>query len=99
MTSSNSTQLEKTANLLREAIPLMSKLKIPLTPENYHVWYKYTMGGNPELNKTIDELLENGTKFTSKVNHELHKTYIYQSPEKSLKSFQQDLQESGSQIV
>ncbi len=92
MTSSNSTQLEKTANLLREAIPLMSKLKIPLTPENYHVWYKYTMGGNPELNKTIDELLEHGTKFTSKVNHELHKTYIYQSPDKSLKSFQQDLQ-------
>ena len=92
MTSSNSTQLEKTANLLREAIPLMSKLKIPLTPENYHVWYKYTMGGNPELNKTIDKLLEHGTKFTSKVNHELHKTYIYQSPDKSLKSFQQDLQ-------
>ena len=88
----SSTQLEKTANLLREAIPIMSKLKIPLTPENYHVWYKYTVGGNPELNKTIDQLLEHGTKFTSKVNHELHKTYIYQSPEKSLKSSQQDLQ-------
>ena len=92
MVSSNSTQLEKTANLLREAIPLMSKLKIPLTPENYHVWYTYTMGGNPELNKTIDELLEHGKEFTSKVNYELHKAYVYQPPEKLLNSSQQDLQ-------
>ena len=67
--ASSSAQLEKTANLLREAIPIMSKLNIPLTPENYHVWYEYTLGGNLELNKTIDELLENGTKFTSKVNN------------------------------
>lgn len=92
MASSNNPKLEKTANLLREAIPIMSKLKIPLTPENYHVWYKYTMGGNPVLNKTIDEMIEHGTNFTSKVNYELHKAHIYQPPEKLLKSSQQDLQ-------
>ncbi len=98
MASSSSAQLEKTANLLREAIPIMSKLNIPLTPENYHVWYKYTMGGNPELNKTIDELLENGTKFTSKVNHELHKTYVYQAPEELLTSFHQDVQKMVARL-
>jgi diguanylate cyclase len=92
MANSNCMKLEKTANLLREAIPRMSKLKIPLTPENYHVWYKYTMGSNLELNKAIDQLLENGTKFTSKVNYELHKTYVFQPPEKLLNSSQQDLQ-------
>ena len=92
MASSSSAQLEKTANLLREAIPIMSKHNIPLTPENYHVWYKYTMGGNPGLNKAIDELLENGTKFTSKINHELHKSYVYQAPEELLTSFHQDIQ-------
>jgi len=92
MASNGSVQLERTTNLLRETIPIMSKLKIPLTPENYHVWYKYTAGDNLELNKTIDELLENGTEFTSKVNRELHKTHVFQAPEKSLKSSQQDVQ-------
>ena len=92
MASNGSLQLEKTTNLLRETIPIMSKLKIPLTPENYHIWYKYTAGNNLELNKTIDELLENGTEFTSKVNRELHKTHVFQAPEKLLKSSQQGLQ-------
>ena len=96
--ASSSAQLEKTANLLREAIPIMSKLNIPLTPENYHVWYKYTMGGNLELNKAIDELLANGTKFTSKVNHELHNAYVYQAPEELLTSFHQDIQKMVTKL-
>ena len=96
--ASSSTQLEKTANLLREAIPIMSKLNIPLTPENYHVWYEYTVGDNLELNKTIDELLENGTKFTSKINHELHKTYVYQAPEELLTSFNQDVKKMVARL-
>ena len=96
--ASSSAQLEKTANLLREAIPIMSKLNIPLTPENYHVWYEYTVGDNLELNKTIDELLENGTKFTSKINHELHKTYVYQAPEELLTSFNQDVKKMVARL-
>jgi len=81
-------KLVKTANLLREAIPKMSQLNIPLTPENYHVWYEYTMGASTELNKAIDKLLKDGTKFTSSINHELYNTYIYQAPEES---FQNDV--------
>ena len=96
--ASGSAQLEETANLLREAIPIMSKLNIPLTPENYHVWYEYTVGDNLELNKTIDELLENGTKFTSKINHELHKTYVYQAPEELLTSFNQDVKKMVARL-
>lgn len=60
MTNVSNEKLVKTANLLREAIPKMSQLNIPLTPENYHVWYEYTMGGSPELNKAIDKLLRHG---------------------------------------
>ena len=82
-------KLEKTANLLREAIPKMSQLNIPLTPENYHVWYEYTMGGCLELNRAIDKLLKDGTEFTSMINQELYSNYIYQAPEES---FQQSVQ-------
>ncbi len=91
MANSGNAQLVKTANLLREAIPKMSKLNIPLTPENYHIWYEYTMGNSHELSKAIDDLLDSGTKFTSKVNQDLYDTHIFQSSEESLKSFQDDM--------
>lgn len=81
-------KLAKTANLLREAIPKMSQLNIPLTPENYHVWYEYTMGGSSKLNKAIDKHLKDGSEFTSSINHELYNTHIYQAPEES---FQNDV--------
>ena len=91
MAYSYSTKIKNTANLFRKAVPKMSKLNIPLTPENYHTWYEYTHGGNKELNKTIDELLNKGTKFTSKVNRELYNRHIYQAPEEGMKSFQQEV--------
>jgi len=89
MANAGNAKLKKTANLLREAIPKMSQLNIPLTPENYHVWYEYTMGGCLELNKAIDKLLKDGTTFTSTINQELYSSYIYQAPEES---FQQSVQ-------
>jgi len=89
MANAGNAKLVKTANLLREAIPKMSQLNIPLTPENYHVWYEYTMGGCLELNKAIDKLLKDDTTFTSAINQELYSTYIYTAPEES---FQQSIQ-------
>jgi len=91
MTNASKAKLVKTANLLREAIPKMSQLNIPLTPENYHVWYEYTMGGSIELNRAIDKLLQDGTKFTSAINNELYNSYIYQAPEESFQNGVQKL--------
>jgi diguanylate cyclase len=99
MSTSANTKLKKTANLLREAIPRMSQLNIPLTPENYHVWYEYTMGDNPELSRTIDSMLSKGEKFTAKLNQELYSTYIQLSPEKLLKDFKDDIQKLVSQLL
>ena len=98
MATNNNAKLRKTASLLKETIPKMSQLQIPLTPENYHTWYEYTSGGSLELNKSINKLLENGTKFTSKVNDELYSRYINQSQEEVLKLFQQDVQKLVSKL-
>ncbi len=91
MAAASNFKLEKTANLLREAIPRMSKLGIPITPENYHIWYEYTMGNSQALIDDIDELLSKGTKFTNKINKELYLTHIYQSPEETLAIYQKNL--------
>jgi len=88
MSDTDNAKLVKTANLLREAIPKMSQLNIPLTPENYHVWYEYTMGSSLELNRAIDKLLKDDTKFTNTINQGLYNSHIYQAPEES---FQNDI--------
>ncbi len=92
MAAAGNLRLVKTANLLREAIPRMSQLGIPVTPENYHTWYEYTMGTCQPLIDDIDELLSTGAKFTNKINKELYLKHVYQSPEETLEVYQKHLQ-------
>lgn len=91
MSINHNIKKEVTASLFREAIPKMSQLDIPLTPENYHTWYEYTLGESLELNKIIDELLKDGVKFTSKVNKDLYDTFIVQAKNELLNAFQKDI--------
>ena len=36
---------------------------IPLTPENFHVWFEYFLGSNKELKVAIDELIASGNRL------------------------------------
>ncbi|MCG9730935.1 GGDEF domain-containing protein [Shewanella sp. Isolate13] len=75
-------ETELSAKILRHAVPKMSELNIPVTPENYAVWYEYYKGINLDLKRAIDGLLANNVSFTPSVNKELYKTYIQvHSPE------------------
>ena len=68
--------LLRSANLLKTTVPLMSNLGIPITPENYAVWYEYSIGGTLTLNKEIDARLSRGEPFTSQINHELYLSFV-----------------------
>ena len=63
----------------------MNKLSIPLTPENYSVWYEYSQGNNLELNQTIDNYLNDGVNFSKEINESLHTQYIAERPSNDLK--------------
>lgn len=69
-------ELIQSVNVLKVTIPRMSNLDIATTPENYSVWYEYSMGTTWELNKAIDDLLNEGATFTRQINHQLYNTYI-----------------------
>ena len=49
---------------------------IPLTPENFHVWFEYFLGSNKELKTAIDELIASGRSFTHEVNERLYTDYL-----------------------
>ncbi|MEQ3514322.1 GGDEF domain-containing protein [Pseudoalteromonas sp. BZB3] len=56
------TSLSHSAQCLKQAIPLLVKYKIPVTPINYAIWYCYVLGGNLALNIELDNILaEHGT--------------------------------------
>ncbi len=76
------TDSEVSAKILRHAVPKMSELNIPVTPDNYSVWYEYYLGINLDLKRAIDGLISNGISFCTEVNAGLHKNYIQEkSPE------------------
>ena len=52
--------LHETYRFLRLALPFMTKLNIPVSPENYMVWYKYVSGSDVSLSEIIDSLVKDG---------------------------------------
>lgn len=53
------TSLSHSAQCMKQAIPLMVKYKMPVTPVNYAIWYCYVLGSNEQLNNQLDEILDN----------------------------------------
>ncbi len=64
--------LEFSKNLVRIVLPLMSRQGVPITPQNYAVWYDYATGENSELRAALDALIDKGEPFTDEVNERLY---------------------------
>ena len=84
--------VEKDSGYIRLALPLMSKYKIPITPKNYSVWYKYVSCANRELNGTIDAMRDQGEAFSEEKNEGLYWRFCAEKDEKELRKLREDLQ-------
>ena len=71
----------------------MTKHNIPITPENYAVWYEYVSGADEKLNKIIDAMFEEGKEFTEEINESLHQQFCTESDENELKKLRADLRQ------
>jgi diguanylate cyclase len=49
---------DKAAEYMRLALPLMRKHGVPMTPDNYTVWYEHVSGGNQELSLSIQDMVK-----------------------------------------
>ena len=68
--------VNESAETLRIALPLMTRYKVPTTPENYSIWFHYVIGDRPGLNDFIDNLLEQKTPFTQDVNEHIYQQFL-----------------------
>lgn len=85
--------IKEATTYLRLAIPLMSEHKVPVTPENYTVWYKYVSGVDSELNRTIVSILEKGESFSEATNKKLYRHFCSEKDERQLGQLRADLQQ------
>lgn len=68
--------IEKSAEYLRLALPLMTKQAAGLHPVSYAIWYEYVSGMNPALRQRIDELTRNGQVLDDQAAHRLYRDHI-----------------------
>ena len=62
---------DESKGLVRIVLPLMAKHKVPITPQNYAVWYAYVSGEIDELQKALDTMIQNQAPFTDEINEKL----------------------------
>jgi diguanylate cyclase len=59
-----------------KAMQFMAQQHLPPTPNNFHVWFKYSLGTSPDLKRAIDILIGNKRRFDTATNRGLFATYV-----------------------
>src|ERR1700686_1365214 len=54
----------------------MPQHHLPPTPNNFHTWFKYSLGTSPDLKRAIDILVGNRRKFNTATNRDLFAMYV-----------------------
>ena len=64
------------SEFLRLALPFMSRYRIPVTPQNYAVWYEYVAGTNMPLKEAIDTILAADEQIDEEVTADLFRKFV-----------------------
>jgi diguanylate cyclase len=61
--------------LAKKLLPFLARRRIPLIPENYRLFYDYFLATNPELNRQLNDALQNENLFTPTVSKRLYRNF------------------------
>ena len=70
---------DRSAELLRQAIPMMAQHPAPLHPITYAVWYDYLAGRNPGLKAEMDQVVSRHVPMSDTLVHTLYRRHILES--------------------
>ena len=68
--------IERSTELLRRALPLMSRQAAGLHPISYAVWYDYVAQTNPALHAAVDELIAREGQLDESSTRELFRRHV-----------------------
>ncbi len=89
---------ETAAEYLRIAIPLMSRHRVPATPDNYATWYEYVSGQNEGLSNEIDRLIGEKVRFTEAINAKLYREHVAEPDLSNIEQIRGNLNQLLSEI-
>lgn len=78
------------AALLKQAVPLMVRHNIPPNPVHYALWYTYSKGQEPELNRHLDRVVKDFDYFPPESATKLFREYIIRDELADARVGQQD---------
>lgn len=90
--------IEKSAEYLRLALPLMTKQAAALHPLSYAVWYEYVAGVNPALRQRIDALTQDGRVLDEPAVRQLYRDHIAEIDETVARRVSQDFEKIMASI-
>ena len=67
---------EYATTVAEKAMRVMAQHRVPPTPNNFRLWFTYSLDGPSDLKRTLDILISNKKKFDAATNHDLFTTYI-----------------------
>ncbi len=66
----------RSAEYLRAALPLMQRQHTALHPVSYAVWYEFVSGTNPDLNRQVQALTQDGSRLDDAQTWALFRRYV-----------------------
>ena len=63
-------------SVAQKAQGLMAQHRVPPTPDNFAVWFKYALGTSAQLNMAMNVLIGNKRKFDPATNRDLYRAYV-----------------------
>ena len=82
---------ERSNELLRLALPLMSKHGSGCHPISYAIWYEHVSRRTPELTENLTGLTENGTKLSEDATYRLYQQHVAGAAEKNIARVNRDV--------
>ncbi|WP_397535610.1 GGDEF domain-containing protein [Roseateles sp.] len=70
----------KSAEYLRQALPLMTRQRAALHPLSYAIWYEHVSGHNPDLSREVQVLTERGQTLDEFDTRSLYTRHIDSKP-------------------
>jgi diguanylate cyclase len=61
--------------MAKKLLPFLARRRIPLTPDNYQLFYDYFLGTNQELIRQLNDSLHKESHFTPEVSKRLYSTF------------------------
>ena len=66
---------EYATSVAEKAMRFMAQHRVPPTPNNFYLWFQYSLGATSDLKRAIDILIGNKRKFDAATNRDLFATY------------------------